>query len=470
MKTELATDLARLFPVLADLRESDILWIADRCTVVDFVSGDVVLRPGDPPDRMLFVLQGELHSIPETQARDAGRMYIFRAGEITGMLPFSRMTRIPRLVTAATRTRIAEFPASEFPEMLKEIPALEPRMVALLADRIKQTTQSEQQVEKLASLGRLSAGLAHELNNPAAAARRAAADLRGALEESVMSTARLTDAVGLETTQRLRDRRKELADRPARHLSTLERGDLEDQLAATLDGMGFSDAWRIAPSLVDSGVDAGWLESFLAVAPAESRELALECLECNLRATEILRTVEEAADRITRLVGAVKQYTFMDKASLGEVDVHAGLDSTLRILANKLSSVTVRREYASDLPPIIGLGAELNQVWTNVLDNAADALAGEGEILIRTWAGDGKVSIEIRDSGPGMAPEVAARVFDPFFSTKGVGSGTGLGMDIARRIVEQHRGVIEVESRPGSTSFRITLPVSGPARESAPAR
>jgi signal transduction histidine kinase len=210
-------------------------------------------------------------------------------------------------------------------------------------------------------------------------------------------------------------------------------------------------------------VDRDWLDSFVAAVPVEARNTALECLENHLRAAEILRTVEEAADRIARLVSAVKQYTFMDKAALQEIDVHEGLNSTLRILSSKLARVSVKREYEPDLPRINGYGAELNQVWTNVLDNAADALDGDGEIVIRTSANGGNICVEIRDSGPGMTPEVAARVFDPFFSTKGVGSGTGLGMDIARRIVEQHRGVIQVESHPGSTSFRIDLPISGPA-------
>jgi signal transduction histidine kinase len=466
--TGLAAELAG-FPVLAGLAEDDLQWLADRCTVVELQPGDVLLRPGDPPDTMHLILEGELHAIPESKAKDGGRLYILRAREITGMLPFSRMTRIPRLATAATYMRIAEYPASRFPEMLQRIPALEPRMVALLADRIKQTTQTEQQAEKLASLGRLAAGLAHELNNPAAAAYRAASSLRATFAEAEAGTARLTATIGLEAVGRLTEMRRELARRPTRHLSTLERGDLEDELGSALDEMGFAEAWRIAPPLVDSGVDRAWLDGFLAAVPTEARTTALQCLECHLRAAEVLRTVEEAAERITRLVGAVKQYTFMDRAALQEIDVHEGLNSTLRILSSKLARVTVKREYAPDLPRITGYGAELNQVWTNILDNAADALDGDGEILIRTSANGKHISVEIRDNGPGMSPEIVARVFDPFFSTKGVGSGTGLGMDIARRIVEQHRGSIQLESQPGTTSFRIELPITGPAApESSP--
>jgi len=465
MSQSLADELAAI-PALRDLSDDDRRWIADRSEINELQPGEILTRPGDPPDWLQFLLQGEIHMYPEPQARDAGRLYVMRAPNITGMLPFSRMKRIPRLTKAATYLRYASFPAAQIPELLRNIPAIEPRLVEVLADRIKETTQFEQQSEKLASLGRLAAGLAHELNNPAAAARRAAAALRVTIREAEASTARLAVAVGLETVSKLVALREELDGRPARHLSTLDRSDCEDVLANVLDDLGVEESWRAAPSLVDSGVDKAWLLRFLEPVPQAARTTAIDCLESHLRAGELLRTVEDAAERISRLVGAVKEYTYMDRAQAHEVDIHEGIDSTIRILSNKLKGILVRREYAPNLPRITAFGGELNQVWTNILDNAADALQGAGEIVIRTSTVDDRVAVEIIDSGPGMTKEVVDRVFDPFFTTKGVGAGTGLGLDIARRVVEaQHFGVIHVDSRPGATSFRIELPIHRPATE-----
>jgi signal transduction histidine kinase len=455
-----ADDLRRV-PTLSDLSEEELEWLASRCTLVELQPGDVLVRPGDPPVWMQIILEGELHMIPEPQAKDAGRFYILRAGAITGMLPFSRMKRIPRLATAGTFMRIAAYPASEFAELLERIPALEPRLIAILTDRVKETILTEQQSEKLASLGRLSAGLAHELNNPAAAAQRAVAALRITIEEAEASTARLTEAVGLALVQQLASQRADLAARPPRHLSTIERSDHEELLAGALEEWGVQEPWNMAPTMVEGGVDGEWLSEFLEPVPEGARCTAIECLDVHLRASEHLRNVEEAARRISRLVADFKQYTYRGRAPLQELDVHEGIDSTIRILSAKLEGIQIRKEYAPDLPRITAYGAELTQVWTNILDNAADALEGVGEIIIRTWRTGESITVEFLDSGPGIPTDVIERVFDPFFTTKGVGSGTGLGLDIARRIVEeQHRGHIRVDSHPGATSFRIELPIN----------
>ena len=452
----------RSIPLFEGVPDEQLDWFAERSWVVEYREGEVVACPGDPAGEMWLLLDGEVHAYPAKGLPDEGSVYVWPRGEVSGMLPFSRMTRIPRLVRAAVPTRVAFFPATLFPEMLDRMPELEPRLVAILSDRIRQTTRAELQGDRLRSLGRLFAGLAHELNNPATAALRAAGALRDATAELGARTASLGPLVGEEVMRRVAQLCRTLDPQRADGLSTLERGDREEEITAWLDANGVEESWRLAPTFVSGGLTPRWLDGFAALLAPELLPAALAWVEVSVRTDDLLRTVEQSSERISTLVAAVKDYTFVDRAPVQEVDVHAALESTLRVLAHKLDGVTLVRRFAAKLPRVVAYGGELNQMWSNLIDNAADAAGPGGRVELRTASEGDAVTVEVRDDGPGIPPEVQPRIFDPFFTTKEVGKGTGLGLDIVRRVVDQHQGSIRVDSRPGCTRFIVRLPLAGP--------
>lgn len=458
MKTVTAEELRSSIPVLHDLPEEGLAWLAEHGELREFAPGDIVFTQGDPADAMYFVLSGEVHA----RRTETGDEVVFRAepGDVTGKLPFSRMTQYTGTGRAVQPTRGVFVHERLFPEMLRQIPALEQRLIGVMTDRVRETTRLEEQREKFVVLGRLSAGLAHELNNPAAAARRAAAGLREALADAQLRTARIAVQGGPAKLEALEGHLATL--QPASAMDPLARSDAEDDVAQWLEDRGLEDAWSWAPTLVEGGVGAGCLADLTSEVPEAALPDVLGWLEATLRTRSLLHVVEDSAARISELVGAVKSYTYMDQASKQEVDVREGLESTLAILGHKLRGIRVLREYAPELPRISAYGSALNQVWTNLLDNAADAAGDGGEIRIRTSLMDGAVCVEITDSGPGIPPEVQERIWDPFFTTKAVGQGTGLGLDIVPRIVAKHHGDVRLDSAPGNTRFSVRLPLSTP--------
>jgi signal transduction histidine kinase len=445
---------------LGDLSDEDLEWFVSQCTIREYARGDAVFRKGDAAETMLVVLAGEFRALRDEQDSD-GQAFVRGAGDLGGMLPYSRLRNYPATGKATTDTRIAHFPASRFDDLLERIPALEPRLVTAMTDRVRESTRMDNQRDKLVSLGKLSAGLAHELNNPAAAARRSAAELRPTLRDLTDRTCRLARQTDETVMQRLLELRQELDPMSCARLDPVARSDREEELAEWLDERGVEGAWEYAPSLVSAGATTQWLEHFAAELPDDARDAGFGWVEASVRADEMVLSLEHAAQRISDLVGEVKQYTHMDQASVQEVDVHAGLESTLQLLAHKLQGIEVTRDYAADLPRIRGSGAELNQVWTNLIDNAADAAEAGGSVRLRTFVENDALCVEVGDSGPGVPAEDQERIFDPFVTTKDVGRGSGLGLDIARRIVEQHRGSIRLFSEPGNTRFVVRLPMGG---------
>ncbi len=347
--------------------------------------------------------------------------------------------------------------------MLARMPILGQRLVGVLSDRIRDFTKFQDHSEKMAALGKISAGLAHELNNPAAAAGRAVSSLRDALQTYRAAAARL-DAHALTTEQRtsIPQWEKELADNTANndHIDSLERSDCEEAIAACLERHGVEHAWELAPALVDAGCEAEWFERLSKHFPQEVVPDLLARMAASLTVGGLLKEIENSTARISELVKAIKEYTYMDQGSEQEVDIHHGLESTLLMLRHRLKNgVNVKLDFDRTLPKVCLRGSEMNQVWTNLIDNAVDAMQGKGDLTIRTARELDRMLIEIGDNGPGIPPELKSHIFEPFFTTKGVGKGTGLGLDTAARIVREHGGEIYVESVPGDTRFQIRLPL-----------
>ncbi|MGA2134317.1 MAG: ATP-binding protein [Bryobacteraceae bacterium] len=452
----------RTVPTFADLAPEDLEWLASRMTIMHLEAGEVYIHEGDPADRMIILLEGETRLRMESSNGESATR-VFQGPAITGMLPYSRMTRFPATIRAAVPSRIATFPAARFPEMLERLPVLGPRMVGLLTDRVREFTKLQDQQEKMAALGKISAGLAHELNNPAAAAQRAVSSLRDAFLYFRDAAARL-NAHPLSAEQRnaVPVLERELAVRPAAAtpIDTLERSDCEEQIAECLLHHGVTHAWELAPALVDAGCEAEWFDRIYTQFPPEAFPDLLARIAASLTIGNLLNEIENSTGRISELVRAIKEYTYMDQGPDQEVDIHKGLESTLLMLRHRTKKgITVKLDFDRTLPKICARGSELNQVWTNLIDNAIDAMQDQGELRIRTARELDHLLVEIADNGSGIPPEAHSHIFEPFFTTKGVGKGTGLGLETANRIIREHRGEISFESVPGDTRFQIRLPL-----------
>ncbi|WP_299432210.1 ATP-binding protein [uncultured Meiothermus sp.] len=440
----------RTVPALADLPEAGLQWLIDHGKELRFKAGQAVLRDGDPPDWMLILLEGSLEF---RWADSSDALYDTGAGDIVGALPYSRMQQYNGTGWARADLHCLAIHRQDFASMLEAIPQLTPRLVGILLDRVRYVSRLDFRMEKLASLGKLSAGLAHELGNPTAAATRAALELAEALTELQTQAALVTEQIGVAGLRDLLGHLQILQPTP---LSGLKRADLEDKLAAWLEPYHIHEAEEWA----DAGATVAWLEGLQSRTPAEALPAVLTWMRTAIRTQGMVRLVQETTQRISRLVMAVKRYTFMDQAPKQAVDVVEGLENTLLIFGHRLKrSIQVLRDYAPDLPRVWAFGTELNQVWTNLIDNALDAMGEAGTLTIRIVQEGNFLLVEIGDSGPGIPAEIQGRIFDPFFTTKEVGRGTGLGLEMVRRIVQGHDGTIRVESRPGDTRFQVRLPL-----------
>jgi signal transduction histidine kinase len=453
--------------VFADLPDDQLQWFADNAQEHHYSVNDVVFRKGDKPDWLVVYLEGEVHAYWDETDHDI--VYIGRAGEqvseVSGMLPFSRMKEFTVTGRAVTDVRLLRFPVRLFPEMMQRMPVLVERLVGIMSDRVREATTLDQQQDKLIALGKLSAGLAHELNNPAAGATRAANDLIETLKELRSADMRLCSHDLTETQQSSIDAFERKAidhTATAKQLNSLDQSDREDEVSEWLEEHGIAEPWKLSGNLVEAGMDSGALEQLLGEIPATATADVLARVNCQLAAAKLAAEIKTATARISELVGAIKEYSYMDQASVQELDVHKGLDNTLLILKYKLKKkdIKVTRDYAESLPLIKAYGSELNQVWTNLIVNAVDAMSDGGTLKVRTKREPTDIMVEIRDNGAGIPASARSRIFEPFFTTKPVGEGTGLGLDTVARIVRKHRGNVRFESKPGDTCFQVRLPIA----------
>jgi signal transduction histidine kinase len=455
-----AAELTR-FAVFDGLRNDQLDWFLSRAEELALRADDVYIHQGDPADWMFVVLEGQLQARGEI----AGEVIMVssKAGDVTGVLPFSRMKQYPLTGKAVTSSRVLRFPAAGFADLVQKMPELAGRLVGLMSDRIRETTRIEQQRDRLAGLGKLSAGLAHELNNPASAAKRAVSQLRDLLKQ-VKDASHALGARELSPSQRAEIEKLEaaLVQKEGPPPDALTISTLEDQLDSLLRSHGFDDMWQLSANLARKGATANLLESLFASLDPDTARAALCRISASLEIAGLLNEIESSTSRISDLVRAIKEYTFMDQALIQNVDVVKTLETTLTILNHKLRrGVAVERDYPPFPLLVNSFGSELNQVWTNIIDNAIDAMHGQGTLRVRSFRDGDCAVVEIGDSGPGIPSDIQPHIFEPFFTTKGVGEGTGLGLDTVQRIVRKHQGSIQVQSRPGDTRFQIFLPLSG---------
>ena len=458
----------RQVPLFKGLTGEELREVLEEGSEEFIPAGEVGGREGEPVDHLYVILEGEFRWSKKVDGGEVV-MNTYGSGEFFAEVPL--LLGKPFLATwrALADSRVFALPNEIFRRMLTIHPSFSNTVLEMLAQRIQVLYSVSQQRERLSSLGTLAAGLAHELNNPSSASRRASGRLRDSLENRRSLGMRLTRAAArgeirpaqVDALERIVNETFGRDKAPA--LNSLERSDLEEEVALWLEDRDVEEAWDLSPTLVGAGLGIGDLNLVEAAVPPGTLADALGYLEAVLGAAGLVDEIDTSSMRISNLVATMEGYSYMDRAPTQEVDVNEGLDNTLAILRYRLAGIEVERDYDESLPRITAHGGELNQVWTNLIDNAVDAVADgdkTGRIRLRTTQERDRLLVEISDNGPGIPEEMQDRVFEPFFTTKDVGKGAGFGLDISYRIVVgRHGGDIRIVSKSGDTRFQVRLPI-----------
>jgi signal transduction histidine kinase len=454
---------------LEGLTEEEFTWLASHGTEKFANDGDFVFSQGTPPHHLMFILSGEV--LVHRHSSSPVSVLIGQTGRITGKTPFSRIKAWNADGRSSGKTWILELHDSRFPELLTAIPSMTQRIVQVLLERNREYTRAEEQIGKLAALNKLAANLAHELNNPASAAKRAAVHLQSASEsDQEHARYRIGMALGaplgtdtglsayLHWLSKLRSAVSH-SRQTANENTSVASTSLEDSLMDWLESKGFTEAWKLAPLLAEWNVPLSSLQELEQLVPADSLCLAITDVQLTLTSDTAIRSVNEAVDRIFRLVTAVKDYSYMDRQPVQDVNIADSLDTVLKLLQPRLTGIEVRRLYSPDVPLLTAFGSELNQVWAALVENSLDAMSGSGTLTLSTKLQGKTILVEITDTGQGIPEEYANRVFEPFFTTKPFGKGLGLGLDTVQRVIQKHFGAVAFDSQPNNTTFHVRLPL-----------
>jgi signal transduction histidine kinase len=461
------SELLQSFDALKDVPLAQLDWLIANSEQKIIREGDFLFQSGQPISATNIIINGRIRMYI-LQNNEARELAIFETQTISGYLPFSRAKVSPGYANALEDTQVLSLPATKMPEMIAHHFELTQALVHVMASRIRDFTEMQQQAEKMMALGKLSAGLAHELNNPASAVVRGAASLKQHLLQfpktfkDIIDIKMSVEQVDLVNEMLLKALSKK--ERPV--LTMMDRADMEDEMTDWLDEHEVLNAPEIAENFVEFGLKITDAEAFKQHIPVDYISQVMNWINSNMVTEKMVTDIEEASRRIADLVGAVKNFTHMDQGHDKQyADIHSGIRNTLTMLHHKIhkGSVEIVEHFDTSLPPVKAMIGELNQVWTNLMDNALDAMEvnGKGVLEIKTLRDNEFVEVSIIDNGPGIPEDAMSQIFDPFYTTKEIGKGTGLGLDVVSRIVKQHRGSIKVNSVPGRTAFVVCFPING---------
>lgn len=456
-------EFLRKIPLFMNLSEEDLDRLCEMVTEQRLHAGQELFAEGSQGDRAYVIKSGQLEIIKESGEQQV-ILAVRQAGEVIGEMAL--LESAPRFATVRARTNcvLLVIQHEHLDHLLNTSPLAAKAMLHTVTSRLRSSQIVMRQSEKMAQLGTMTAGIAHELNNPAAALGRGAFQLQDSisrLRKNYLNLAKLKlsedQMLALDGLENLA---RERAGQPA-NLDPLRRSDLQEQFEGWLDDRGVEDSWELAPVLVDLGYDLDRLTQLAGHFDPGELSQVIQWTHSTYEVYELLHEIVHGATRMSEIIKALKAYVYLDQAPVQTIDIHDSLDNTLVMLRGKLKSgVSVRREFDPHLPRILAFGSELNQVWTNLIDNAVDAMEGQGELVIRTRREGEWVYVEFQDNGPGIPPEIIPKLFSPFFTTKPVGKGTGLGLNISYNTVKKHGGDIQVTSQPGLTCFEVSLPVN----------
>ena len=455
----------RALSELEGLSEDEYTWIAKHSAERVGSDGAIVFSENEPLHHLNFFLRGEVL----VHRRGAGPLSLFmgRTGRITGKLPYSRAKAWLGDGSASGSFWSLDLHEDLFPAMLSAIPSMAQRCVWILLDRVREFTRADDQTVRLVALSKLAANLAHELNNPASAARSAANTIASHIhgdDEAKYTLGYLCKSkeeldAYLTWTEKAREHIDKKADSRSADSSQLAASDREDELLHWMEGRQIPNAWKLAQILAEAALPIEMLETLSSTVSHRVLTLAIGDLAGAVSAQRAASTIVGSTTRIFEIISAIKDYSYMDQAPIQEVDLAQSLENTLAMLGSRLKQVTVEREYDPILPTLKAFGSELNQVWTALIENALDAMKDRGVLRLSTKLRSRLIFVEVWDNGPGIDPALVTRIFEPFFTTKPLGAGLGLGLDTVQRVVTKHFGSVSVESKPSSTCFQVRLPL-----------